>query len=71
MQDVEWQPISALPQIAAVMDELLEEIREFHATLGEAPGKPHVMDDDTLDQVDRQYQEHTEYLGLFAEQLRR
>lgn len=70
-QNVQWQPISALPQIAAVMDGLLEEIQEFHATLGEARGKPHVMDDDTLDQVDRQYQERVEFLELFAEQLRR
>ncbi|CAM3946226.1 hypothetical protein [Deinococcus frigens] len=70
-QNFEWQPISSLPKIVAAMDGMLEETQEFQVTLSEARGKSHVLDDGTLDRVDRQYRERQEDLDLFAEQLRR
>ncbi|CAM3474117.1 hypothetical protein DESA109040_14080 [Deinococcus saxicola] len=70
-QNFEWQPISSLAKVVTAMDGMLEETQEFQATLSEARGKPHVLDDDTLDRVDKQYRDRQEDLDLFTEQLRR
>jgi hypothetical protein len=42
-----WQPISALPTIAYIIDEMLNETQEQYETLLEAREEPHVLDDYT------------------------
>jgi len=68
---VNWQPISAMPLIASMIDEALEDTREQIKTLTEASGRPHVMDDATVDRIDRVYAEQMEFVEIYAEQIGR
>ena len=66
-----WQPISALPTIAMLVDEGLRDARERYATLLEAKPKPHVLDDATIARVKRVNGEGLAYCDVYEEQLRR
>ena len=63
------RPLSDLAMIAEVMDGMLEDSREQYETLLPAKDKPHVLDDDTVERVERLYNERAEFLELFNEQL--
>ncbi len=58
---VNWQPISEMPLIASMIDEALDDTRAHIKTLTEASARPHVMDDATVDRIDRV---HVEQMGV-------
>ena len=66
-----WQPISALPMFAFIIDGMLREDQEQYKNLLEARDKPHVLDDYTVDSVIRVYNDHLEDADIFDEQLSR
>ena len=50
-QKVNWQPISALPLIASMIDGLLDEVEKQFANLQSCRSKPHVLDNYTVGRV--------------------
>jgi len=70
-QSMNWQPISQLPLIASMIDGALGDTAEHLKTLTEARAKPHVLDDATIDRVERVYGEQRDFVDIYAEQLRR
>jgi hypothetical protein len=68
---VKWQPISQLPLIGSMIDGALHDTRDHLQTLTEARGRPHVLDDATVDRVERVHQEQLAFVDIYAEQLRR
>lgn len=65
------QPIAMLPVIAKLIDEELADARELYATLSDARVKPHVLDDRTVEYVQRVYGEKRELLPDYQRQLSR
>lgn len=70
-QTPNWQPISALPRIASLIDGMLHETEKQYHTLQQAKGRPHVLDDALVARVIRVYTAQLEDLWLFEEQLAR
>jgi hypothetical protein len=68
---VKWQPISQLPRIGSMIDGALDDTRDHLQTLTEARGRPHVLDDATIDRVESVHQEQLAFVDIYAEQLRR
>ena len=67
-----WQPITMLPLMASMIDEMLQDAQEQYKNLGEVRSKPWVLDDDTVNRVMKVYTEQRDdILGLYEEQLRR
>jgi len=52
---VNWQPISALPLIASLIDGLLDEAEQQYETLESCRPQPHVLDDYTVGRVIKVY----------------
>lgn len=65
------QPIEMLPVIAELIDEELADARELYATLAEARSKPQVLDDQTVERVQRVYGEKREFMPDYQRQLAR
>ena len=70
-ESVNLQPISQLPLIASMIDGALGDTAEHLRTLTKARSKPHVLDNDTIDRVERVYGEQRDFVEIYAEQLRR
>lgn len=68
---VNWQPLSALPLIASMIDGMLEDAKQQYATLVQCRPTPHLLDDATVDRVNQVYSEQAEFLGLYEEQFAR
>lgn len=68
---VNWQPISALPLIAFLIDGLLEEAEQQYENLQSCRPQSHALDDYTVGQVIKVYTEQADDVGLYAEQLSR
>jgi len=66
-----WQPISALPTIAFIIDGMLHDSQEQYSTLLKARSKPHVLDDEIIDRVFKVYNTQLEDASLFDDQLSR
>jgi len=66
-----WQPISALPMVAFIVDEMLNETQEQYRNLLETRDKPHVLDDHIVDRVLSVYAAQLDDAALFDEQLSR
>jgi hypothetical protein len=66
-----WQPISAIPLIAELVDGMLQDAEENFATLNEARSRPYVLDDATIDRVVEVYTTQGEFVPAFEEQLSR
>lgn len=66
-----WQPISALPMLAALVEDMLGGAREHYETLGQARARPSMLDDATLDRVVQVYGKTAEDHWLFEEQAAR
>jgi hypothetical protein len=66
-----WQPISQLHLVASLIDGGVEEAAAQRQILTEARTRSHLLDDATLDRVDRVYREEQEWLAVCEEQLRR
>lgn len=66
-----WQPISALGRVAAVIDGQLVAVEDQHRVLVAAAGRPYSLDSATVERVARVFGETAEGLWLYDEQLRR
>ena len=66
-----WQPLTALPLIASLIDGELADAQEHHATLLAARDRPYVLDDATVDRSIKLHAEQRDFLWVFAEQLAR
>jgi hypothetical protein len=67
----QWQPLSRLPFIAAVLDGMLTDTEEHYQTLLEAKPKPYVLDDATVARVLQVYSDQAADFRLYQEQLAR
>jgi len=68
---VNWQPISALPLIASMIDGLLDEVEKQYGNLQACRPQPHVLDNYTVGRVIKLYTEQAGDVGLYEEQLSR
>ncbi|HEU4325306.1 MAG TPA: hypothetical protein VFS21_19340 [Roseiflexaceae bacterium] len=66
-----WQPLSMLPTIAALIDDAVADTAEQLRTLRAAAARPHVLDDATLDRLERSYGEQQDFLPIYEQQLAR
>lgn len=66
-----WQPLSALPMIAAHIDAWRAENDEQYHTLLAAADRPHIFDDTLIQRLDGVYTDQAGDIGLFAEPLDR
>ena len=64
-----WQPLTALPLIASLIDGELADGQEHYAALLAARDRPHVLDDATVERSITLHTEQRDFLGVFAEQL--
>jgi hypothetical protein len=67
----QWQPLSLLPVVAMMIDEVLQNSEEQHETFSEVKDKPHVLDDATISRAIRLYKAQLEDVQLYREQLTR
>jgi hypothetical protein len=68
---VNWQPISEMPLIASMINDALDDTRDHIKTLTEARTRPHVLDDATIDRVERVHTEQLEFVDIYARQISR
>jgi len=68
---VNWQPIGQMPLIASMIDTALDDTREHLATLTEAKARPHVLDDATIDRVEKVHTEQMEFVAIYTRQINR
>lgn len=66
-----WQPVSALPELAAIIDGLLRDSQEEYQRLLEARPRPHELDDYAVNQVTRVFTDQAETLAIYEQQLDR
>jgi hypothetical protein len=66
-----WQPLTALPLVASLIDGELADAREHQATLLAVRDRPYVLDDATVERSIKLHTEQRDFLGVFAEQLAR
>jgi hypothetical protein len=59
-EPVNWQPISQMPLVAGMIDGALGDTRDHLQTLTKARAKPHVLDDATVDRIERVHREQLE-----------
>ena len=67
----QWQPLSALAQIARDIDEQFANTREQYDTLLDARDRPHVLDDAIVTRFIRLITDELEFLPVYREQLAR
>jgi hypothetical protein len=70
-EPVNWQPMSQMPLVAGLIDGALRDTRDHHHTLTKARAKPHVLDDTTVDRIERVHREQLEFVDIYAEQIQR
>jgi hypothetical protein len=68
---VNWQPISQMPLIASMIDGALDDTRDHVGTLNAARDRPHVLDDVTIDRVERVHNEQLEFVDIYDQQISR
>jgi hypothetical protein len=68
---VNWQPISQMPLIAGMIDGALDDTRDHVGTLNEARARPHVLDDATIDRVERVHTEQLEFVDIYDPRISR
>ncbi|HDR5353184.1 TPA: hypothetical protein QCS32_004941 [Bacillus thuringiensis] len=66
-----WQPISALPLIADMIDGQLEEAKEQYTTLLETQQKPYALDEYTVHRVIQVYTDQLEFVPIYIKQLKK
>lgn len=64
-----WQPVSALPELAAIIYGLLRDSQEEHQRLLEAKPRPHELDDYTVNQVTRVFSDQAKTLVIYEQRL--
>ena len=70
-QKPHWQPITMLATLGRNIDGMLETDVEQYQNLLQARGKPHVLDDFTVNRVKQVFGKQREDFYLFEEQLQR
>jgi hypothetical protein len=70
-QKIHWQPLSALPLIASMIDGLLDEVERQNENLQACRSKPHVLDNHTVNRVVQVYTAQSGDVELYEEQLAR
>ena len=70
-EPVNWQPVSQMPPVAGLIDGALRDTRDHLSTLTKARAKPHVLDDATVDRIERVHREQLEFVDIYAEQIQR
>ena len=68
---VNWQPISQMKLIASMIDDALGDTSEHLHTLTKARTRPHVLDDATIDRVERVHTEQMEFVDIYTQQITR
>jgi pyridoxine 5'-phosphate synthase PdxJ len=68
---VNWQPISQMPLISSMIDTSLNDTREHLGTLSKAKDRPHVLDDATIDRVEKAHTEQMEFIEIYTQQIGR
>ena len=66
-----WQPLTLLPVVAMMIDEVVQNSEEQLETFSEVKDKPHVLDDTTVSRAIRLYKAQLEDVQLYREQLTR
>ena len=66
---VNWQSISKMPLIASMIDGALDDTRHHIETLTKARTRPHVLDDTTIDRVERVHNEQLKFVDIYAQQI--
>ncbi len=66
-----WQPIGFLPELAPMIDGMLESAEDVSQSLQQAEGRPPVMDDYTVGRVREVHGTQLNDLWLYEEQLAR
>jgi hypothetical protein len=66
-----WQPVSALPMIASLIDGMVADTSAHWETLQPARAKPHVLDSALVERIERVYSEQLDTTELFKEQMSR
>jgi len=67
-----WQPISTLPKLASMIDDMLESAQDVYHSLQQAqPYGPHVLDDHTVGRVQQVYTTQLNDFWIYEEQLAR
>ena len=66
-----WQPLTALPLIASLINGELADGQEHYATLLSVRDRPHVLDDAIVERSIKLHTEQRDFLWVFAEQLAR
>jgi hypothetical protein len=69
-EPVNWQPIGQMPLVAGLIDAALSDTRDHIQTLAKARAQPHVLDDATIDRIERFHSEQLEFVYIYAEQIR-
>lgn len=70
-EPVNWQPISQMPLIASMIDGALSDTTDHLQTLTAVQGRPHVLDDATVDWSVRVHTEQLEFVDIYDCQLQR
>jgi hypothetical protein len=60
-----------MPLIAGLIDGALADTRGHVQTLTKARAQPHVLDDATIDRVERVHNEQLKFVGIYRQQIRR
>lgn len=66
-----WRPISFLPQLAEMIDGMLESAEDVYGSLQQSQDRPYVMDDDTIGRVREVHTAQRNDLWLYEEQIAR
>ncbi len=66
-----WQPIGVLPELAPMIDGMLDSAEEVSQSLQQAEDRPHVMDEYTVGRVREVHGTQLKDLWLYEEQLAR
>src|SRR6266849_130497 len=65
----QWQPISQLPLLASIVDEMFKDTQDQYQLYVQARKKPHVLDDAIVDRASRAHQTQLEDVSLFEQQF--
>jgi archaellum component FlaC len=66
-----FYPITHLSMFSNLIDEQLEHDLEQFATLQQAQGRPHILDDETIERILKLYNEAKDLVRCYQEQLKR
>ncbi len=68
-QKFNWQPVSFMPEFAEMIDDVLDSSKDMLACLTRTKGKPHVMDDYTVERIFEVYRTQRADFWMYDEQL--